>query len=114
MLIAVFVLSVGIMSVLLFFSNAMLSTEFAGDMTTATSHAEYLLEEMQSRQTLANIVATDWAGWAQKQGLKVLPEETYNIRFTNTENNPLDIQTTVTWKKNSRINQVTLITSITK
>ncbi len=114
MLIAVFVLSVGIMSVLLFFSQAILSAEFASDMTTATLHAEQILEEMQSRATLTNILATNWFEWAQRQGLDTLPDETHDVRFTNSESNPLDIQTTVRWKKNSRINSVMLTTSITK
>ena len=113
-LIAVFLLSVGIVSTLMFFSNAMLSAEFAGDITVASTHAEFILEEMKSRKTLSNVTATDWAEWARNAGLPSLPGETVEVFFTNAESDPLEVMATVSWKKKLRNNKVVFITGLTK
>lgn len=113
-LMAVFVLGVGILSTLLFFSQSMIVTDLAGDITVASSHAEYLMEEMKSRKSLLNITGTNWDDWAKAQGLKTLPEETYNVTFDNESDDPLDVEAVVSWKRNSRMNQVSLVTKIVK
>ena len=114
LLIAIFVLSVGVLSALLFFTNAMIATELARDITVATSDAEGILEEMQTRSSLANVTSTDWTTWAQGQGLNTLPSETYNVYFVNAASDPLDITTTVGWTKKGRSNTVVLKTMLTK
>ena len=114
LLLAVFILSVGIVSTLLFFSNAMISTEYARDITVATSHAEYILEEMQTRDSLINITLTDWASWAQNEGLNSLPHETFNVSFTNMLISPIDIETTVSWIRRARTYNVTLTTKLAR
>ena len=113
-LLAVFILSVGIASTLLFFSRAMISTRLAADITTATSHAEYLLEEMQTRKTLSEILGTDWVAWAGAEELNTLPNETVDVRFSNALVNPLDIQATVSWMRELRNYNLTLSTKITR
>lgn len=113
-LIAGFVLTVGIASTLLFFSHAMISTQLAGDMTLATSHAEYILEEMQTRDTLSNIALTNWPQWASDEGLNMLPNETFTVTFLNPSKNPLDVNVVVSWVRNSRPLNATLTTAITR
>ena len=113
-LVTTFVLSIGMLSVLLFFSNAMTATQYARDLTVPTSHAEYIFEEMKERSTLANITGTNWVSWAQAAGLNTLPGESVAVAFANTQNNPLNITTTVDWVRKLRANNVSLTTQMTK
>ena len=113
LLIALFVLTVGILSLVLFFSNAINAIEYASDITAATSHAEYILEEMQRRDSLANITATDWTSWAQSEGFVNLPSETINVTFTNATADPLETQARIGWVRDSRQSNVSLMTRIT-
>ena len=114
LLITVFILSVGIVSVLVFITSAMLLSAGAWDTTVAVSHAEYILEEMQTRNLLASITLTDWDQWAMKEGLKTLPAESIWVTFPSGGNVPLDVLVTVYWTKNSRLENVTLRTKMTR
>ena len=114
LLMAIFVLVVGIMSALLFFSQSMIVTDFAGDITVASAHAEYIMEEIKSRKTLMNVTGTNWESWAAEQGLNTLPQETFQVSFGNVLDNPLDVETTVSWMRSSRVNKVSLVTKIAK
>lgn len=114
LLISVFVLSIGILGLMLFFTNAMLSTELAREITVATSHAEYTLEEMKTRSTLANITSTNWVSWYTGQSLNTLNSEALTVTITNTSADPLDITATITWNKRGRTNTVSLTTKIHK
>ena len=112
LLITVFVLSIGILSTLLFFTNAMRSTEFARDITEATSHAGTVLEEMHTRETLANIAQTDWSAWSLGEGINTLPSESVTVAITNAAADPLDITVTVNWTRSQRQNTMSLKTRI--
>ena len=114
LLLAVFILSTGIVGTLSFFVNAMQSTEYARNMTVATSHAEYILEEMQTLESLSDVKNRDWAVWAKQQGLITLPNETVRVDITNSLHNLLDIQATVSWTKNLRVNKIVLKTQLTR
>ncbi|HBO97013.1 MAG TPA: hypothetical protein DD648_03110 [Candidatus Omnitrophica bacterium] len=92
----------------------MLSAANAWDMTVATSNAEHMLEEMQARDSLADIVNTDWPRWAQDQGLNALPKETFGVAFADPASDPLNIQITVNWQRQLRTNQIILKTRLTK
>lgn len=113
-LLAVFILSVGISAVLMLYTSSMLSAANAWDMTVATSNAEHMLEEMQARSSLADIVHTDWARWAEDHGLNTLPQEAFSIDFADPTSDPLNIQITVSWQRKLRTNQVILKTRLTK
>ena len=113
-LIAISILSGAMLSVFLFLAKAIISTENSNDLITATSHAEYLLEEMHTRTSLANITSDNWSNWAQSAGLNTLPSETIAVNFPDTGSDPLEVQTTVSWTKNSKANAVVLTTEITK
>ena len=114
LLMAVFILSVGISAVLMLYTSSMLSAATAWDMTVATSNAEHMLEEMQARGSLADIVNTDWARWAADHGLNTLPAEAFSIDFADPASDPLNIQITVSWQKQLRTNQIILKTRLTK
>lgn len=113
-LITVFVLAIGILSSLLFFTNAMISTEYARDLTVATTHVEYVLEEIQTRSTLANINGTNWASWFTTQGLNTLPSETVAVTYANAASDPLEVTATITWTKKNKTSNVALTTKFTK
>ncbi|MDZ4243204.1 MAG: hypothetical protein U1D99_10295, partial [Candidatus Omnitrophota bacterium] len=97
-----------------FFSNSMLSSGYAWDMTVGTSHAEYLLEEMQTKETLADITRTDWPNWAQQQGLATLPQESFQVVYLNAVQDPLEIEVQVNWVRKGRNSNVVLKTKMTK
>jgi len=73
LLITVFVFTGAILGSLMFFVNAMIASQYAKDMTVATSHAEYVMEEMESRATLANITGTNWVNWYISEGIASFP-----------------------------------------
>lgn len=111
---ATFVLVLGIVSTFLFFTNAMTSTQYAADVTTATSHAEYVFEEMKTRAALSDIAATDWTTWAQNENLNTLPQESIVAQIADAQGDPLDIRLAVNWTRKSRQNSVNLRTQMTK
>ena len=113
-LMATFILTAAIGGTLLFFSQAMISAELSRDVTLATSHAEYILEEMQQSNTLEEIVTKDWNQFAVEKGLNTLSGETVAVRFMNEFSNPVDVQVTVGWMKGERASKVALDTKITK
>ena len=114
LLLAVFILSVGIVGILLLFSQSILSTEYAWDKTVAVSHAEGVLEAMQLKDSLSEITLTDWKNWAENQGFNTLPGESLTVNFINPSVDPLEIQVTVNWIRKQRKGQVTLKTQMTK
>ena len=114
LLLAVFILSVGISAVLMLYTSSMLSAANAWDMTVATSNAEHMLEEMQARGSLADIVNTDWSLWAKDHSLNTLPAATFNVAFADPASDPLNIQITVSWQRQLRTSQIILKTRLTK
>ena len=114
LLISVFVLSIGILSVLLFYTNTITSVQYARDMTLATTHGEYLLEEIQTRSSLANITDTNWVAWGGEAGLNTLPNESIDVTFADTTADPLEVTTTINWVRNERESNISLTTHITK
>jgi prepilin-type N-terminal cleavage/methylation domain-containing protein len=114
LLVVAFILLIGICGILSLFANTMTYTQSAWDLTTATSHAEYLLEEMQSRTTLGELEDIDWNSWAQKQNMNTLPQETFTVTFPNPGSNPLDIEVLDQWQRNSRNSNVVLKTKLIK
>ena len=114
LLIAAYILVVGIGSMLLLSVNAMTSSRLAWDMTMATSHAEHILEDMQAKDTLADVVQTDWIAWAAQQQLNTLPEEKIVVNFNDATADPLDIEVTVYWQRQSKNSSISLRTRLTK
>ncbi len=113
-LIAVFILTVGILSCLMYFSAAMNSTEVARDLTVATTHGEYVLEDMRAMTTLAEITARNWSEWAETSGLNTLPSESVLVAFSDPSADPLPIAVTVSWTRANRTQNVQLETEMTR
>jgi type II secretory pathway pseudopilin PulG len=113
-LLTVFILSVGILSIMVFMSSAMILSTGAWEMTAATSHAEALLEEMQTKKTLGEITLTDWSGWAQGEGLITLPEETIKVEYPSGGKNPLEVTVMVNWVQKMRPQNVVVRTKIAR
>lgn len=114
LLIAVFVLSVTIGGVLVLYVTSMMSSQLAWDMTTATSHAEHVLEEAQTHHSMDDVLSHDWKNWAEVQGLNTLPNEAIDISFSNLTDHLVDMQVTVNWARKSREHDVTLKTKVAK
>jgi len=113
-LISVFVLTIGILSCLMYFSAAMNSTEIARDLTVATTHGEFVLEDMRAMATLGEITARNWTAWAGTSGLNTLPQESVLVAFSNPVADPLPISVTVNWTRRDRVNNVQLETEMTR
>jgi prepilin-type N-terminal cleavage/methylation domain-containing protein len=114
LLIAVFILSVTISGVLLLYVTSMMSSQLAWDTTVATSHAEYILEEAQTLDSIDKIKNFNWQGWAEVQGLNTLTSEKIDVAFSDIGTNLLGIQVTVRWMSKSRQRDVVLKTKLAK
>ena len=115
LLVAIAVLSFGVTGTLLFFTNAMTAREYAEDLATASTHAEMVLEEAITENTLTDITAEDWAAWAVTQEIDTLPGESFSVAYpAGTNADPLEIQVTVSWVRKGRTSSVDLATQITK
>ena len=114
LLVSAYILLIGICGILSLFGNLMISTESAWETTVATSHAQYILEEMQNKKTLADIELIDWKKWVQDQNLTTLPQEELNVIFPAPASDPLEIQVIDQWQKNSRVSTINLRTQLTK
>jgi len=113
-LIGVSILSVGVLIALMFFVRANLSTQLAQDMTVATTHGDFLLEEMYAQSSLGDIVDRDWRQWAAQAGLNTLPEEEIAIVFGDPQQVPLVITVTVSWQRKGRPHKISLTTELIK
>jgi prepilin-type N-terminal cleavage/methylation domain-containing protein len=114
LLLAVMILAGAISGILMLMTSSMISSRQAWDTTVATSHGEHVLEEMQRRETLDEILTNDWSQWAVEQRLNTLPEENIKVIFTDPGSDPLDIKVYVHWNNESRINQIAFRTQLTK
>ena len=114
LMVTAFVLVTAIVGVLLFFTNALMATQYAHDLTVATSHGDWLLGEMQSRPTLSDIVKTDWTAWFASQSGDRLPGEAVSVKYTNAVAVPLEITADVSWNRKSRDYRETFVTRMKK
>lgn len=114
LLVSAYILLVGICGTFLLYIDCMNATQFAWDSTVAVTHAQYVLEEMQNKSDLFGIVGTDWNKWAEKQELKSLPGESFNVIFPDPQANPLSIQVRVQWQRKNAANSIALSTILTR
>jgi Tfp pilus assembly protein PilV len=114
LLVTSFVLVTAIVSSLLFFTNALTASQYSRDVTVATSHADDLFEEMQSRATLANITGTDWSAWLTSRTADRLPSETVTVTYTNAAAVPLEITARVSWTRKVRVYNESFVTRMRK
>lgn len=114
LLIAVLILAMAIGGVLLMYVTSMMSSQLAWDSTVAMSHAEYVLEEAQTQDSIDEILKFNWKDWAEGQGLNTLPGEKINVVFSDVKNNILDMRVAVHWVRKDRKNDITLRTKLAK
>jgi hypothetical protein len=114
LIVTTFVLVTAVVSALLFFTNALAASQYSRDVTVATSHADDLFEEIQSRATLANITGTNWASWFSSQSYDKLPSESLNVVYTNALADPLEVSASVAWIRRARTYTETFVTRMTK
>ena len=112
-LVSTYILLIGICSMLSIFVYFQSSAQSAWDKTLAISHAEHVLENMQTKAALSDIVPTDWRQWGKDQNLYTLPQETLKVTFRDPRGDPLNIQVLVQWKR-KRTNSTFIETQITK
>ena len=114
-LVATFVLMIGTLSGLKFFVGAVASTKYAEDLTIASTHAEYVFEEMKTRGTRSEITQEDphggnyWDNWAESEELKTLPGEEIEVVYPGpdgVDSDPLEIELTVRWDKRGVLEEV--------
>ena len=113
-LISAYILLIGIGGTLLFYINSMNYAQFAWDSTVATTHAQYILEEMQNQTDLSTIISTDWDDWAKKQHLSTLPGETFQVLYADPSANPLAIQVIDQWQRKNSPGKISLATIMTR
>jgi prepilin-type N-terminal cleavage/methylation domain-containing protein len=113
-MIAAYILLIGICGTLLFYVNSLNSSQFAWDSTVATTHAQYILEEMQNETDLSSIISTDWDAWAKTQNLNTLPGESFQVLYADPSANPLAIQIIDQWQRKNSPNKISLATILTR
>ena len=114
LLISAFILLVGICGMLFSYVHFMKSSQVSWDMTVASNHVESILEEMQTKPRLQDVISTDWDEWAQKMRLKTLPGEIFSVTYTDPSADPLDIQLAARWQRGNDGHGVSLRTALTK
>jgi len=102
---------------LILFANCILLNEYNRSLTIATSHAQYVLEEIKNQnfstiESGINSGNWDWdAGKITTKGLSALDAETIDTNETGTTSDLLDIVITVDWQgRGGRANSMTLET----
>jgi len=113
-MIAAYILLIGIGGTLLLYVDCMNSSQFAWDSTVATTHAQYILEEMQNQMDLSVITGTDWDNWAKKQNLNILPGESFQVLYADPSADPLAIQVNVQWQRKNTPSRISLATILTR
>ena len=114
LMVAAYILLIGICGILLLYINCMSSSQWSWDSTVAVSHAQYVLEEMQDKTDLSQITSTDWNAWAKKNNLDTLPQENIEVFYTDPTANPLNIHVNVGWQRKNNQNNISLATILTR
>lgn len=85
----------------------------ARQITIATGHAEYVLEEIKD-STISQIQSTDWTQWSRDEGLVDLDKgdnpETITVSTSGT--NPHLIQVTVAWDEDGAPRNIDFYTKV--
>lgn len=103
LLIATLILSFALAQILILFMNCMASNEAARNLSTAVTHAEYVLEDIRntSFSSVSTGIANGTFNYADASavtaaGLQALKSET--ITAQSSGSNPLNVTVTVSWQ----------------
>lgn len=114
LLVCAYILLIGICGSFLLTINLMKSARSSWDTTVAVTHAESVLEEMQNKPGLYDILNTNWEEWARSKKLITLPQERISVKYADPLNDPLDIMIAVQWQKDKEAGTISLQTMLTK
>ena len=120
LMIAIFILVIGIGSLIAVFVNCLWLNEQARNLTVATSHAEYVLEEIRDIG-FSEIAGKDedwWSAWVantvENAELNTLPQENISVSVSDPDLDPLTITVTVGWVERNRNRTESLTTEVTQ
>lgn len=106
---AICILGISLVGLLALFTHCVFLANRAKNLTTATSHLEYVLEKI--RQDPDSITTTDWPRWAEGQGLNTLQLESVSV--SNTFTDPVyDVDVTVSWRDKTGDQSISISTRI--
>jgi len=111
LMIAIFILVIGIGSLIAAFVNCLWLNEQAANLTAVTSHAEHVLEEIRDTE-FSQIASTDWDAWIENEGIATLSQESIAVSVSGTD--PLTITVTVNWLERSRNKTESFTTEVTQ
>ena len=114
LLMAIVILTVGVFGVLSFVINTSYSIQLARDLTVATTHANYILEEMKASDTLAEITSTTWDVNSLDAQADVLSNEVITVTYDDAAADPLHITINVAWSNSRGSYATNFITEMTK
>lgn len=113
-LISTFIITIGLVGVLLFLTNAMAMTALSRDMGIATTHGELVLEEMNTKTSLGEIEDNDWdAFWGDfvtNNAVELLTNETITTAFQYPYPDLLTATVTVAWETKARDHTISFST----
>ena len=120
LLLAAAILAFAVSSILLAFISCMVLNEMNRNLTTATSHAQFVLEEIKDTNFNAvkgctgNCTAWDWSSTSiNSKGIEALPNESIDTTVSLIGSTLLDVTVRVGWKdRGLRSRNVTLETLI--
>jgi len=113
-LISIFILTIGMMGILLFIVKTSSAIQLSKDLTLATIHADYIFEEMHSRTSLSNITSETWDVNSLDASLDTLENEVISVSYVDSASDPLNITVGVSWTDASRNYNINFITEMTK
>ncbi len=107
LMIAAFIIVFSVSAILLLFMNCIFMNTASRNVTLATSHAQYVLEEIRNTTPFTNIYSLilaggingwDWdAATIEQRGLAVLDNELITTTAPDGDVNPLNVRVTLTW-----------------
>lgn len=103
LLIATLILSFALTQILILFMNCMNSNEASRNLSTAVTHAEYVLEDIRNTNfsSIATNISNGTFNYANAAavtaaGLQALKSETITAQYSGS--NPLNVTVTVSWQ----------------
>ncbi|MDP8211845.1 MAG: prepilin-type N-terminal cleavage/methylation domain-containing protein [Candidatus Zapsychrus exili] len=116
-MVSLFIVVVGIIGSMAFFVSAIAATKTARDTTLATTHAEYILEDMQTKEGLQEIVDTDWVVFwdslVEGNIVESLDSETVSVIYKDIDADPLNVIVLVNWETSLRDCSTSIMTEAT-